>query len=220
MGDVIYQKADDKARITVMYDDDAESPRRAWDNVATLWSEDMHRRYNFHESEASDVLARIIASERAHIGDNEVMDEWQDINWINYLLTVQPGRNDWVIVPLNMYDHGGLSFSTGGFSCQWDSGIIGFMIVDRERWDAQHGGEWSREAAIEHIEGEVADLNNYHVYGAVGYQLEKANTCTCCDHTEWEEITSCWGYYGDSKSRMESVKGDLPLEYQHLMEGA
>lgn len=35
------------------------------------------------------------------------------------------------IKPVYMYDHGGITLSTTGFSCSWDSGQVGFVFVDK-----------------------------------------------------------------------------------------
>lgn len=64
MGHKIYSNENEVegVRIRVEYDESAESPRTAWDNVAAFWSDGMHRRYNFHEDAADEVLARIKAA--------------------------------------------------------------------------------------------------------------------------------------------------------------
>jgi hypothetical protein len=42
-------------------------------------------------------------------------------------------RKDVVSLPVYMYDHSGVSFSTTPFSCRWDSGRIGVIYVEREK---------------------------------------------------------------------------------------
>lgn len=37
-----------------------------------------------------------------------------------------------VILPVYMYDHGDLAFSTSPFTCPWDSGQVGFIFTTRE----------------------------------------------------------------------------------------
>lgn len=37
-----------------------------------------------------------------------------------------------VILPVYMYDHGDLAFSTSPFACRWDSGQVGFIFATRE----------------------------------------------------------------------------------------
>lgn len=218
MGHEIYSSENEVegVRIRVEYDDDAESPRTAWDNVTAFWSDGMHRRYNFHEAAADEVLARI---KLAMPVPDELLEEGSDVEIIQWLMENQTPVSSYVIMPVYMYDHSGLSFSTGGFSCGWDSGTIGFMMVDVERWDVQHGGEWSVEAATQRIEDEVQDLDNYHVYGACGYVIERCEGCDCCGHVEWEEEDSCWGFYGDPEERKAALVDHLGEKYGYLLEG-
>lgn len=37
-----------------------------------------------------------------------------------------------VILPLYLYDHSGITMNTTGFSCPWDSGMIGWIYVEKE----------------------------------------------------------------------------------------
>lgn len=218
MGHEIYSNENEVegVRIRVEYDDDAESPRTAWDNVTAFWSDGMHRRYNFHEAAADEVLARI---KSAMPVPDELLEDGSDVEIIQWLMENQTPVSSYVIMPVYMYDHSGLSFSTGGFSCGWDSGTIGFMMVDVERWDVQHGGEWSVEAATQRIVDEVQDLDNYHVYGACGYVIETCEGCECCGHIEWVEEDSCWGFYGDPEERKAALIDHVGEKYRYLLEG-
>lgn len=47
-------------------------------------------------------------------------------------------KEKWIYVPVYMYDHGGLAFSTKTFAgravhAEWDSGFLGYYYVSRER---------------------------------------------------------------------------------------
>lgn len=214
MSHEVYSNTIGDLRIKVMYDEQAESPRTAWDNCTAFWSEGMHRRYNFHEEVAGEVLARI---KQAMPVPEELLEDGSDIEVIQWLMENQTPVSSYVIMPVYMYDHSGLSFSTGAFSCGWDSGTIGFMMVDTELWDMMHGGEWSVENATQRIVDEVQDLDNYHVYGAVGYAIEKRNHCSCCGHDDWEEVDSCWGFYGDPEERKQSLVDHVGEDCRHLL---
>lgn len=203
MSDVISTKQVGNLRLTIMRDDDAESPRTAWDNVGVFWSEGMHRRYNFHEEEAGDVLQRII---EATIKQGMMLppsmtlsameQEWTNHEWADWLCRWQKEYPElYAMVPVHLYEHSGRSFSVGGFSDSWDSGLIGWLMVDRERWDDQHGGEWSQEEAQRVLTGEVEDLDNYHCYGVQGYRIDRVTECECCGTEKVEELESCWGFY-------------------------
>lgn len=219
MSHEIYSKEVDGIRIRVMYDEDAESPRK-WDNVATLWASGTHRHYDFHETAADEVLGQIKQSmpdDVFRVMCNQV-DASDPVEAIQWLMNNQQDDSAYVIVPVQMEDHGGLSFSTGDMGGGWDSGTIGWMMVDKIRWAAMHGGPWSVEAARQCIEDEVTDLDNFHVFGAVGYMVEKANGCECCGHEEWEEVESCWGIYGDPEERKKELQSHVGPGIAALLE--
>jgi hypothetical protein len=58
-----------------------------------------------------------------------------------------PSRIHWL--PLFLYDHSGISISTGSFGCRWDSGLVGFI------WTADE------TARNEWLESEVATYDQY-----------------------------------------------------------
>ena len=37
------------------------------------------------------------------------------------------------VLPVHVYEHGGIAMSTGGYSCPWDSGQAGFIYSDKKR---------------------------------------------------------------------------------------
>ena len=38
-----------------------------------------------------------------------------------------------IILPLYLYDHSGISMKTTPFSCQWDSGQVGWIYVEKKK---------------------------------------------------------------------------------------
>jgi hypothetical protein len=108
----------------------------------------------------------------------------------------------YVILPLYLYDHSGITMSTGRFSCPWDSGQVGFIYVslkdaaDNWRvsmdWDSPvdyHDGkqpETLRKRAIALLEGEVEVYDQYLTGDVWGYVV--------ADGEDDEE--SCWGFFG------------------------
>lgn len=218
--EIVYTKRKDNTELRIYTDDDAESPR-SWDNVCTLWAENTHRYYNFHEEQADDVLARIISLHPVPEEDEEGynLDAMDKIKW---LYESDANGTDYVIAPLYMYDHSGLSFSLGGFSCGWDSGIIGYMMVDKVRWDTLHGDVWDKEKVLECMAGEVETLDNFYVYGAYYYKVCEYTKCDCCGHEEEDQLDSCGGFYGPIPGEWgakASIKEHLDTNVQPLIEG-
>jgi len=45
----------------------------------------------------------------------------------------------YVILPLYLYDHGGITMSTGAFSCPWDSGQVGWIYAPKKTFIDETG---------------------------------------------------------------------------------
>lgn len=121
--------------------------------------------------------------------------------------------NDIVLIqPLYMYEHSGITISTGPYSCPWDSGQIGFIYVTRESMaDAGllHLEEPVCETDIQRAQDILdAEVDEYDMYvrGEVYYfSVSSKKTCECCNHTKIEVIDYCTGFYG-YKHLEESLK--------------
>lgn len=99
-------------------------------------------------------------------------------------------------LPLYLYDHGGITMSTGGFSCPFDSGQVGFIYCTEEKAKK----EGIDTANVERIlKGEVNTYDQYlrgEVYQVIAY--------------DGDEITdSVTGYYSleDAISEAKSMIG-------------
>jgi len=109
-------------------------------------------------------------------------------------------RKDIVILPLYLYDHSGITMNTTGFSCQWDSGQVGFIYMThaqiRERFGVKRVSQALRTLAKEILVGEVETYDQYLTGDVYYFTIEKVLTCDLgCEHTEDED--SCGGFYGD-----------------------
>jgi len=127
-----------------------------------------------------------------------------------------PPEDALAILPLFLYDHSGLSISTGGRHDRWDSGQVGWAYVTREsaqamgcvgdRWGLGPDGktmmllgEWDRKALEDSILREVSEYDDFLGGRAYGYTVETR---------AGEEVSSCWGYVGDLKFVREEACAD------------
>ncbi len=97
---------------------------------------------------------------------------------------------EYVILPLYLYDHSGITMSTGQFACQWDSGQVGWIVCDRKTIDADFGG--NMELAGEALEAEVKTFDQYLTGDVYGFVVEERDE----EDDEWEVTDSCHGFYG------------------------
>lgn len=101
-----------------------------------------------------------------------------------------------ITLPLYLYDHSGITMSTSPFSCPWDSGQVGVIYLTDEKIKAEGLGDRTDEELIKYLVGEVETYDQYLRGDVYGYVVTKDNTCEHCEHTEEEEIDSCWGFFG------------------------
>lgn len=114
-----------------------------------------------------------------------------------------------ICLPLYLYDHSGITMSTGSFNDPWDSGQVGWIFCTKEDIKREYGEvtEETIKRAIECLEAEVKVYDQYltgDVYwfkvdkflgGSIGDTPVKPDE-VLDDDTFWEETDSCGGFYG------------------------
>jgi len=121
---------------------------------------------------------------------------------MNELLELVEEMDGTVILPLYLYDHSGITMSTGGFSCPWDSGQVGWIYADHEMIEKEYGKVTPEtvEKARQLLEGEVKSYDYFLTGQCYGFQLFKDDV----------EMDSCWGFLGDIRDIQDAVKDYLP----------
>jgi len=162
------QKKIGKYTVKVIQDNDPMNPRTEWDNAATMIC--FNRKYN--------------------LGDKHSFSDSQDEELLSLLK-----RKDVMYLPLYLYDHSGITMSTGSFSCPWDSGQVGYIYITREEYLKCFGGKRvNKKKAYDLLRSEVKDYDNYLTGEVYGFLVE--------DETG-SIVYSCWGFNGDSKYALE-----------------
>jgi hypothetical protein len=155
-------------RLKVLHDSSADSPRE-WDNLGTMVC--FHNRYD--------------------LGDNHNYNSDDYNNWEEMKKAIEKEENTAVILPLYLYDHSGISISTGAFSCRWDSGQIGFIFISKEKAIQEFGGKIVtaklKERLVGILEGEVETYDQYVRGEVYGFQIVDEDD---------NHIDSCYGFYG------------------------
>lgn len=59
-----------------------------------------------------------------------------------------------LVFPVYKYEHGNVSYSSGAFTCPWDSGQVGFAILTAEEFESEFGND--AEKAKRCLDGELA----------------------------------------------------------------
>jgi hypothetical protein len=100
-----------------------------------------------------------------------------------------------VVLPLYLMDHSGLAMSVGPFGCPWDSGQVGLIYCTPESREAMGTPP---ELVEQVLRGEVETYSQFLGGDVWGFVCEERKApCECCERdSEWEEVGSCWGFYG------------------------
>jgi hypothetical protein len=167
--------------------DDDQDGPREWDNAGTMVC--WHRNY-------------ILGDEQPKCDPEE------------YLADLPEGT---LVLPLYLYDHGGISMNTGGFSCAWDSGQVGFIYATPETIAKEWNGD--RDAAEQCLKGEVAVYDAFIRGNVYGYTIERVTLCDCCGaDKETEDLDSCWGFYDmDGGDCLADIIGNAGEEYAEAL---
>ena len=242
----IINRAEKKAvKVVIDYDTDPLNPREEYGafNVATMYC--WHSRYNLGDIENAGKLyygedSKKFAMVRDYINNNPdyfpkqahklvtSIEEWIDNAPYDYDEKELEKKVDYLLETyfywhnLFLYDHSGITMSVGRFSCPWDSGQVGFIIVAkskaRKEWAKPAKNVKEKEHYENYLASEVKEYDMYLTGEVYGFQLYEASILPYDENMdddemleaieesdEWEETDSCWGFFGDYK---ESMKGN------------
>ena len=186
--------------VEIHHDEDCSSPREN-DNVAKLvcW----HRNYNLGDEQPKEDAATYRARLAAEL-DPTLDDTGEDGD--ERIAAVLEDKL--TTLPLYLYDHSGITMSTGPFSCPWDSGQVGFAYIslaDLAKCDVLDPApkEWTdtlRARAREIILQEVKEYDAFIRGECYGYTITRPPEHAECGecHRAYKPVTvdSCWGFIG------------------------
>ena len=143
------------------------------------------------------------------------LDYMLDALTIDDLKQLLAEQKDIIILPLYMYDHSGLSMSTGSFvgravHAEWDSGQVGYIYANHDDILNNFSDITpdTIQRAKECLEGEVETYDAYLQGNCWGY---RAYMCG-------QEMDSCWGFLGDIDEVKPVIASCLADGWNQLVE--
>jgi hypothetical protein len=183
----VINKEGEPLTLNIMLDTMAENPRRTSDMLGTMICH--HRKYDLGDKGTSE--------SQSYLAEN--FNSWDDLK-----AAIIAGENPAVILPLFIYDHGGITMSVKQFSDHWDSGQVGFIFISKKKAREEYGRLTKK--TLEKIESYlIAEVKEYDLFlqGSVyGFELIRKEKCNSCDHVSEESIDSCWGFVCESEDEM------------------
>ena len=157
-----------------------ETPRD-WDNLGTMAYK--HRNYILGEEQISDPIEWLeekLNLQSKHEYTNERLEELEARFFDEY-----------IALPLYLYDHSGITMKTTPFGCRWDSGKVGYIYVTkakvREEYNWRIITAKRRETIEGYLRGEVETFDQYIRGDIYSFEVQDENG---------EHIDSCGGFFG------------------------
>ena len=164
-------------KINIWLDSDPIDPRE-WDNLGTMAC--FHNRYNLGDKH------------------NFTVESLQDF--------ISENKDDLYILPLYIYEHGGITMQSKPFSCQWDSGQVGYIYMTKEKAIKE-----GIDDPFKALENEIKEYDHYIMGNCYGYSIEDS---------EGDILDSCGGFLGYENFAMDEAKmmadyweAKLPKQY-------
>lgn len=233
-----------KYRIKIIRDDSPESPRE-WDNLGTMVCR--HSRYDLGDeqvrsiTEMDDYLMELLPNnEGAKFGERwerelgyagvglvygstQHLRDCDNVDLLFREKLMNELEKHHIIMPLYLYDHGGITIRTSKFSCPWDSGLLGFIYVSKDKVRKEFNWKRLNAKRIEkiktYLDREVEVYDHYlqgMVWGFVveeGRLIEEIFDPDDEDNWKWEEEDSCWGFYGWEDDVVPHIYEHISHEY-------
>ena len=161
--------------------DEMFNPRECHDNLGVMLC--FHKRY--------------ILGDKNRIGiEHEDFSSWEEME--EYLYENQDAV---MVMPLYLYDHSGITMSTGDFGDRFDSGQVGFIYATREDVLKAFGHKRNltkklMDKVISCLKCEVETYDKYLRGDVWSFSVTDA---------EGEIVESCGGFYGENEAREEAA---------------
>lgn len=164
--------------------------------------------------------------------DPESPRDWDNVGIMvhshpSYMLgdkRVEPGHapdGAIVILPLYLYEHSGVTMSTGPFTDLFDSGQVGWIYATKESvrkiW-GDHKAPTTAELE-EILRSEVETFDHYLTGNVWGFEIERVSQCECCGTEKVTHEDSCWGFLGDDDAKAD-IREHLSDDAAELLDQA
>lgn len=219
---------------TIEPEECVENPRDDWDCVGTLYT--WHRNYrlggkddfnNQDHIHDLNVWCFDTFSELANLKELKGYNSYEgsiyfeDEEFTDVELTHEQETffnqtvNAWIennvcILPVFMYDHSGITISTGPFSCPWDSGQVGIIYVTKKTCEKH---QIKFEDAENILKGEIKVLDQYLTGDVWSYIIYSTEDPDEEYETIYNEIVAHEDDLPDDRNHEDSCGGFFGYDY-------
>lgn len=211
---------DEGVKIEIIQDEDLFDPREEWEHIGTMVC--FHRRYKLGDKNQPKSIGRLLyelLEDRklwSEVDFTKVpldySDEHDRDNFEQCLLddnryaceqAMRVVRDHYVIRPMTLLDHSGLSIRIGSSPWQsdpggWDSGFIGYIYAHNSVVEKIDG---DIDTLRDRLRSEVEEYNDYLTGNCWGYVIDRGGS----------DNESCWGFLGNYEHCLEQAQASARL---------
>lgn len=154
---------------------------REWDNIGTIAYK--HKNYNLGDEKISEPI-EWLEEKLGLFSKGEYTDERLSELESKFF-------EKYIVLPLYLYDHSGITIRTTPFNCRWDSGKIGYIYISKEKVREEYN--WKvitqkrKELLLSYLKYEVKEFDQYLTGDVYKFKIEDE---------KGEEVDSCGGFFG------------------------
>lgn len=171
-------------------ENDCFNSPREWDNLGTMltWQSDHISPDENEFSSPAEFFSSIVGDTI----ENRIFEN--NDNNMEYFNEIKQHMNKqgYIVFPVYCYEHGVIVYSTGSFSCPWDSGMVGVIYATKEKIYEEFGikriNSKVREVVENNFKSECETYTHWVNGDVYGFVLEDL---------QGNHIDSCWGFYDD-----------------------
>ncbi len=137
---------------------------------------------------------------RYNLGDKHNLNSDNFNGWDELEEYIENELNGYIILPVYMYDHSGMTINTTGFSCGWDSGQIGFIYVTakkiRENYGVKRISAKLKQDITGYLKNEIQTYDQFLTGDVWSYSITDNNSDNIID--------TCYGFFGQEYCENEA----------------
>lgn len=183
-----------KLVLDIEQDEHGESPRE-WDNLGAMltWED----RYSSPDKNTFSSFRDWVACHCGAISEELMYEANNSVH--GYFTAVQKKLHHYgmIALPVYKFEHSGVAYNTKGFSCPWDSGLVGLIFVEKDKVYKEYGCKKVTKKILDKVRevlsGEVETYSQWANGEVYMYQMETL---------DGDFVDSCGGYYGESEEEM------------------
>lgn len=221
MEDVIKVFENDNYKLVIDYDTDPIDPRRDIENCLGIMITKKNRDYTLGDYRADNIIRAVgsyLELPETHCYCNTSTGEsFEELKSLEDIMTGI--HRVAYILPIYMYNHSNIILTTEKSDLEyakWDKSYIGAIFCLKDKAVEYFGDiEEIEERVMDFLKSEIEVYSQYLNGSVTCYVLYSKSTCKECKYIHYEEVDSCYNFYG-TDYMTNGILDHIDISYDEL----